>query len=438
MHLFSSIRSQVVSETTPVDAIRSGRRYGLCQGVVGFEALTTKEKLHNYEHKAIISQDVVNFRTVIKMLIEDDVFDGYMHRLFASAEKYVIIYASNKISGQWVNHVKHRKFTDWIDRNAIGFNLLQFIPNKYPANGNEKNPNTSFAGFYVFWNKMAITSQSIFPKISLLVPVFNAEQYLHQCLGSVLGQSYENIEVICINDCSTDNSLGILNEYAKKDGRVAVIDKRINEGSAQARKTAFAYSSGEYILPIDSDDWLEPDMVELLYCCLEFGRYDIVCCGYFQEKDNGAYFDAPQILSEDKTKLIKYGIFGFGNAKVLWNKLVKRGIYEKVIFSEESNGEDCYISCQNLYHAKKVGYYPLPLYHYRCSDNSLSANKSIAQKRYEDRKANYERIIKFCIEKFGDNLSVFEPELRKRMANIEKQNPASRRNKLLAKLFKKR
>ena len=277
------------------------------------------------------------------------------------------------------------------------------------------------------YDKTAITSQASLPKISILVPVFNTEQYLRQCLESILSQSYINIEVICVNDCSTDNSLAILTEYAQKDRRITIIDKHENEGLPQARKTALINSTGEYILPVDSDDWLEQNMVEELYYCLTIGGYDMVCCGYFEESDNGTHFDLPQILPENKMEQIKYGIFGFGNTKVVWNKFVKREIYEKVKFSKENNGEDCYITCQNLYHSNKVGYHPSPLYHQRQSETSLTANKSIAQQRYEDRKANYEHIIEFCIEKFGHDLSFFEPELGKRMAYIEKQNPAAKR-----------
>ncbi|MDR0305265.1 MAG: class I SAM-dependent methyltransferase [Chitinispirillales bacterium] len=87
---------------------------------------------------------------VIYHLIEDKVFENYMKTLFEASEKYVVIYASNKTGEQWTEHVKHRKFTDWIDENTDDWKLLQFIPNKYPAVDNGNNPNTSFADFYVF------------------------------------------------------------------------------------------------------------------------------------------------------------------------------------------------------------------------------------------------------------------------------------------------
>jgi len=362
--------------------------------------------------------ELVLFLEDIYHLIEDDAFDTYMRRLFSAAEKYVIIYASS--GEQQTNHLKHLKLTDWVDKNKADFNLLQFIPN------------TSFGDFYVFGSRAALASHAIFPKISILVPVFNTEQYLHKCLDSILNQSYKNIEVVCVNDCSCDNSLSILTEYAKKDGRIIIIDKHINEGLPQARKTAFINSTGEYILPVDSDDWIEDNMVERLYSCLVFGEYDMICCGYYEEKHNDEYCYFPQILPENKMEKIKYGIFGFGNSKMVWNKLAKREVYEKVKFSNESNGEDCYITCQTLYHSNRVGYYPLPLYHLSYSRTSLTANKFIAQRRYEDRKANYNHIIEFCIEKFGHDLSFFEPELEKRMSNIEKQKPKYIKNKLFS------
>lgn len=373
---------------------------------------------------------------VIYHLIEDGVFESYMKTLFAASTKYVIVYASNKTNEQWVKHVKHRKFTDWVEKNEKDFKLLQFIPNKYPATDNSDNPNASFADFYIFGHKVAL-DQIPTPLVSILVPVYNTEQYLRQHLDSIINQTYRNIEVICVNDCSPDNSSAILQEYAQIDKRIIVINKSANEGLPQARKTAFAHSSGHYILPVDSDDWLEPNMVEQLYNQAAFGDYDIICAGYLQEKRDGTHLDAPQILPEDKVGRIKHGIFGFGNTKVVWNKLVKRKIYEQIEFGKESNGEDCFITCQNLYYADKVGYCPLYLYHWRYSEHSLTADKSMAQKRYEERKINYSHIVEFCKDKFGNDLSAFEPELSIRMADLESQNvsPADKDNFVIARMI---
>ena len=97
--------------------------------------------------------------------------------------------------------------------------------------------------------------------LSVIIPVYNTEAYLKRCLDSVLGQTYKNIEVICVNDGSTDNSLQILKDYEKKDKRVLVIDKE-NGGVVSARKAGIKAASGEYCTYVDSDDWIEPNMYE--------------------------------------------------------------------------------------------------------------------------------------------------------------------------------
>ena len=361
---------------------------------------------------------------VIYHLTEDSVFEDYMKKLFDASTKFVIVYSSNKTAEQHATHVKHRKFTDWVEKNYPGWTLFQVIPNRYPANNSIGNENTSFADFYVFVND-DIFNNSL---VSILVPVYNTEEYLRQCLDSIVNQTYANIEIICVNDASTDNSLLILNEYARKDNRIVVINKDKNEGLPQARFSAFSKSKGKYIIPIDSDDFIEHDMIKKLYYCAILGDYDMVCCGYFEEKNGTSSIVTPQLLPEDKVARIKFGIFGFGNTKVVWNKLVKKEIFENVKFGNESNGEDCFITCQNLYYSGGIGYYPQPLYHWRYQDKSLTVNKSLAMQRYLDRKANYEHIINFCKDKFGADLNIFEPELSRRMADIESQNPINKTN----------
>jgi FkbM family methyltransferase len=266
------------------------------------------------------------------------------------------------------------------------------------------------------------------PQTSILVPVYNTEKYLQQCLNSILNQTFGDIEVICVNDASTDNSLQILNEYAQKDSRITVVNKTINEDASFARRDALINSSGQYILPIDSDDWIEENMLEWLWTCTKINDYDMVCCDYFKGTQNSEMVDATQKLSNDKLQRIKHGIFGFGNAKIIWNKLVKREIYEKIFFKKNGTNEDCLITAQLFYYANRIGYVNKPLYHYRINEHSVTQAKSLAQKRYEDRKANYEHIIEFCKEKFGNDLSIFEPELSARMADIEGQKPSSYRS----------
>lgn len=122
-------------------------------------------------------------------------------------------------------------------------------------------------------------------KISIIVPVYNSSKYLNKCLDSIINQSYKNIEIICINDGSTDKSLDILNEYKKIDDRVCVYTIK-NSGVSCARNYGIKKSSGKYIMFIDSDDYIELDMIDRMMGTLLDEKVDIVRCNNFVE-----YFD---------------------------------------------------------------------------------------------------------------------------------------------------
>lgn len=102
-------------------------------------------------------------------------------------------------------------------------------------------------------------------KVSVIVPVYNVEDYLIECLTSIINQTLKEIEIICIDDCGTDNSINILKEYAKKDDRIRIISHKENKGLGPARNTGIKESKGEYISFIDSDDYISRDYLENLY-----------------------------------------------------------------------------------------------------------------------------------------------------------------------------
>ena len=116
------------------------------------------------------------------------------------------------------------------------------------------------------------------PKVSVIVPVYNTEKYLRKCLDSIVGQTLENIEILCIDDCSTDSSLNILQEYAQKDSRVKVFRNSKNKGLSATRNVGIDNACGEYIQFVDSDDWIEPDMEEVLYQTATGNRLDLLKC----------------------------------------------------------------------------------------------------------------------------------------------------------------
>ena len=113
------------------------------------------------------------------------------------------------------------------------------------------------------------------PVVSVIIPVYNVEKYLNQCLDSVLNQTLQDIEVICVNDSSTDGSLAILEEYAKKDERVTVVTQP-NSGAGAARNKGLSLAAGKYLSFLDSDDFFEPDMLELAYNKAEEDKADFV------------------------------------------------------------------------------------------------------------------------------------------------------------------
>ena len=113
------------------------------------------------------------------------------------------------------------------------------------------------------------------PLVSVIIPVYNVEQYLRQCLDSVVNQTLKDIEIICVNDSSTDNSLAILNEYAARDSRIKVITQP-NGGAGAARNNGLSASTGKYLTFLDSDDFFEPDMLELAYEKAEEDKADFV------------------------------------------------------------------------------------------------------------------------------------------------------------------
>lgn len=115
-------------------------------------------------------------------------------------------------------------------------------------------------------------------KISVIIPVFNAESYLKRCLDSVLNQTLQDIEVICIDDCSTDNSFEILQNFAKMDTRLTILRNVENIGQGLTRNKGIDLSRGEYIAFVDCDDWIETDMYQVLYEKSNYKKYDLICC----------------------------------------------------------------------------------------------------------------------------------------------------------------
>lgn len=118
--------------------------------------------------------------------------------------------------------------------------------------------------------------------VSVIVPIYNISCYLKKCLDSIINQKYKNLEIVLVDDGSTDGSSKICDDYASYDERIKVIHKK-NEGLVRARKTGLLASSGDIIAYVDGDDWIESDMIETLYNIMESQDVDIVMCGRYED-----------------------------------------------------------------------------------------------------------------------------------------------------------
>ena len=139
------------------------------------------------------------------------------------------------------------------------------------------------------------------PAVSIIVPVYNVEKYLRECLESIINQTFQDIEIICVNDGSTDNSRKILTEYAQTDSRIKITDKE-NGGLSSARNAGLKIAQGEFISFIDSDDWVDKTMIEKLYNNIRALNTDISICAVHQYDESKQEFD-------DNSKYFTLGFF---------------------------------------------------------------------------------------------------------------------------------
>lgn len=209
------------------------------------------------------------------------------------------------------------------------------------------------------------------PLVSILLPVYNTSAYLPQCLDSVLSQTYENLQVVLVDDGSKDNSLEICQQYAAKDSRIEVYHQE-NQGVATARNVLLSKIKGDYFFFVDSDDWIELDMIEFLLTRAEKERADIVTCDIVinDSKVSSDYFS--KIYSKDEA--VERFLYHLEFRGSLCNKLMKITLLcnGPKFLKDISYGEDALFCWELLKEAKKVVYTDRQFYHYRMLMDSLT------------------------------------------------------------------
>ena len=209
------------------------------------------------------------------------------------------------------------------------------------------------------------------PKVTIIIPVYNVEKYLRQCLDSVVNQTMRDIQIICVNDGSPDGSRAILQEYADRDSRIEIIDKP-NGGQASARNAAYPHIKGKYTLFVDSDDWIDLDTCEKTFTKAEETGAEVVLFFWKRELTLKKWkYKFWQISPQDKTTVqekISLLVDGY-----VWDKLWRSDflVANRLFFPEGLFFEDNMVCWQGVTMAKWISIVPEQLYHYRDTPNSV-------------------------------------------------------------------
>ena len=253
-------------------------------------------------------------------------------------------------------------------------------------------------------------------KISIIIPVYNVEPYIKKCLDSIINQTHTNLEILCINDGSTDSSGKICDEYAMKDNRIKVFHQH-NQGVSAARNVGLNNFTGDYIGFVDSDDWIEPDMYETLYNLVKHNDVPVGVVNYFMDTDtqslamtNLKEIEAERITQENMLLYTFKREYYRGFNSILCNKILSSKIFNNrnLLFNERIEyGEDTLLCTMILLTQDCMGAYAdKPLYHYyQRTSSALRINGSVD---YKIEGLNiYKLIIKLLIKNGYNDVSIW-------------------------------
>ena len=237
-------------------------------------------------------------------------------------------------------------------------------------------------------------------KVSIIVPVYNVEDYLERCVKSIINQTYRNIEIILVDDGSTDNSGVICDEFSKNDDRIIVFHKE-NGGLSDARNYGIDRAAGEYLIFVDSDDYIHPQMVEALYRAQNITDADITACDYTRDIDviskvHIEDYSLLDIRTFDRDEAMN-SVSTNGIHVMAWNKLYKKDLFENIRYPKGRIHEDEWILHHLLWECEKIAVISEKLYFYTYRDDSIIGQFSI--RNIEDGRYAYEDRVQFVAEK---------------------------------------
>ncbi len=246
--------------------------------------------------------------------------------------------------------------------------------------------------------------------ISIIVPLYNSQATLYGCIDSLVCQSYPNIEIILVDDGSTDNSLNICNTWAIQDDRVKVLSQP-NLGVSEARNNGIRHSTGEYIMLLDSDDWYDLQTCEIMLNTLLSNDVDCVICGFNQTSGN-VWAPKKNIVYRDKGSFLKDYVYWI-NTELLSssvNKIYKRDKIKNLYPEDIAFGEDLIFSLAYLKNCYSVAFISNPLYQHDVF-NTSSLTHSWNIKRFSDIERIQSVILEMCVDQPSDS-KIYDKYLR--------------------------
>lgn len=244
-------------------------------------------------------------------------------------------------------------------------------------------------------------------KVSVIVPIYKVEKFIGRCAESLMSQTLDDVEYIFVNDATPDNSMdvldGVLKKYPARAGMISILKHEVNKGLPAARNTGLAAAHGEYVFHCDSDDFVEPTMLETLYNAAIDNNADIVWCDWFLSFEKSErYMRQPELsTSFDALK----SMLGGGMKYNVWNKLVKRILYtdNRIQFPEgHGMGEDMTM-IMLFVHARNVKYVPKAFYHY-VKLNTSAFSSTVSDKHWIDLRYNLDNTVNYISNVYGNRL----------------------------------
>ena len=231
--------------------------------------------------------------------------------------------------------------------------------------------------------------------VSIIVPIYKVEDYIRECIDSILAQTYSDFELILVDDGSPDNCGRICDDYAKGDNRIKVVHK-VNGGISSARNAGLEVAKGEWIMHVDGDDWIEPDMIESLIQAAQVTGADLVFGDFMKYGPFAGYFKLPTWSIDKRESMSNYIAYMM---TTIWGSIAKRSLYaDHSLKSPEgiSYCEDFHLIVRLCHFAKKVVNVHRPFYHYRYRPTSIMSN--LNKKTEADEQWVYQDTIRFFKE----------------------------------------